>query len=188
MELYLIRHTTPAVQQGVCYGQTEVNVTELFLEEAEQVRTKLAGIAPVACYSSPLQRCARLAATLDAGEPQHDARLKEMHFGDWEMQPWDNIPRQELDRWGNDYVDAAPPGGETYGQLHRRATHFLNDLTCSKHVGPVLVVTHAGVIRALLAEVLNLPLREAFRFYLDFGGVTKLRFDGSFPVVAYVNR
>lgn len=190
MELYLIRHTTPAMPPGVCYGQEDVDLAVNFLDEAETVRRKLAGVAPAACYSSPLQRCARLASILNSveSEPLHDARLMELHFGAWETKAWNDIPRHELDRWGQQYVDEAPPGGETFRDLHRRAAGFMQDLLQQPFDGPVLAVTHAGVIRALLAEVLGMPLASVFRFHLDYGSVTKLHFHDNLPTVAYVNR
>lgn len=188
MQLYLIRHTTPAVPPGVCYGQSEIDVAASFADEIAAIRAKLTGLSPAACYSSPLQRCARLASALGFGEPRHDERLKELHFGSWEMQAWDTIPRHELDRWGRFHVNEAPPGGETFADLHRRAKEFLHDPTVRQHTGPVLAVTHAGVIRALLAEALNLPLNEAFRFHLDYGSITKLSLKEPMPAVSYVNR
>lgn len=188
MELYLIRHTTPGIASGICYGQSDVALAEGYAQEAAHVCAKLAGVAAAACYSSPLQRCARLAERLGAGEPRHDERLQELHFGAWEMQPWDAIPRHELDRWGESYVNAAPPGGETFADLHRRATTFLRDLIDCRHSGPVLAVTHAGVIRALLAEVLALPLQQTFRFHLDYGSVTQLQIGTSSATVGWVNR
>lgn len=188
MELYLIRHTTPDIPSGVCYGQAEIGLAASFADEAAAVRRKLAGVTPSACYSSPLQRCARLADILNLGAPQHDARLQELHFGAWEMQAWEAIPRHELERWGNGYVDEAPPGGETFAELHRRACAFLHELAAKEHAGAVVAVTHAGVIRALLAEVLHLPLTEAFRFHLDYGGVTHLHVNGAIPAVGCVNR
>lgn len=188
MELYLIRHTTPGIASGICYGQSDVALAEDYVREVDQVRAKLASVAVAACYSSPLQRCARLAERLGAGEPRHDERLQELHFGAWEMQPWDAIPRHELDLWGERYVDCAPPGGETFAALHRRAQGFLHDIAGRGHPGPVLAVTHAGVIRALLGEVLALPLQQTFRFHLDYGSITQLCLDGARPVVGYVNR
>jgi alpha-ribazole phosphatase len=187
VELYLIRHTTPDVAAGVCYGQAEIGLAASFAEEVVALKHKLAGLLPTACYSSPLRRCALLAAEL-VSTPQYDERLKELAFGAWEMQPWQDIPQAVLEQWGEDYVNVAPPGGETFGELHRRAAHFLQELFLRQHAGQVLVVTHAGVIRALLAEALNLPLQEVFRFHLDYGGVTQLQLGKSVPVVAYVNR
>ena len=52
----------------------------------------------------------------------------------------------------------------------------------------MVAVTHAGVIRALLAHALKLPLENVPGFHLDFGGVTKLVMSTSHINVAYVNR
>jgi alpha-ribazole phosphatase len=39
--IFLIRHTTPAVAKGICYGQTDLDITESFVEEAEAIRGHL---------------------------------------------------------------------------------------------------------------------------------------------------
>jgi alpha-ribazole phosphatase len=66
--IYLIRHTTPAVARGICYGQTDLEVTGSFHEEAEVIRQHLpADIGPV--YSSPLNRCTLLAKELFPDRP-----------------------------------------------------------------------------------------------------------------------
>ena len=188
MQLYLIRHTTPAVPPGVCYGQSDVDVASTFIDEVERVRGKIAHVTPSATYSSPLSRAAKLAAGLKLGPARHDARLMELDFGAWEMQAWDDIPREQLDRWGSDYTRTAPHGGETYVELHRRVTEMLQELRAQHHGESVVVVTHAGVIRALLAEVLGMPLTEVFRFHLDYAGVTLLQFAEGLPSVGFVNR
>jgi alpha-ribazole phosphatase len=188
MQLYLIRHTTPAVPPGICYGQADVDVAATFLDEMGVVRAKIAGISPVASYSSPLLRAARLASGLRLSGTQHDVRLMELYFGDWEMRAWDDIPREHLDRWGQAYTHIAPPGGETFTELHGRATAFLREITARYQGHDVLAVTHAGVIRALLAEALNLPLAEVFRFHLDYGSVTQFKLGDAVPAIGYVNR
>ena len=90
--------------------------------------------------------------------------------------------------WATRFVEHAPPGGESFQDLYRRATAFYTDCA-ERHPGQtVLVVTHAGVIRALLAHALKLPLENVPGFHLDFGGVTKLTVSGPHLNVAYVNR
>lgn len=187
MELYLVRHTRPEVLAGICYGHAELDVCNGFHEEAAVVREKLVGIVPTAFYTSPQLRCRKLAEALPFGEARHDARLKELHFGEWEMQPWDAISREDLDRWGANFVDIAPPGGESFNDLYRRASAFFADCA-SAHRGQVIAVTHAGVIRSLLAHALNLSLQHVPNFQLDFGGVTKLAISGPYIHVAFVNR
>lgn len=187
MDLYLVRHTTPRVPAGVCYGRTDLDVHDDFAEQLASIQQKLAGIQPVACYSSPLLRCRKLAAALGFGEPQHDDRLQELHFGDWEMQPWDDIPRATFDHWSENFVERAPPSGETFHSLHQRAHAFYQECA-SKHVGPVVLVTHAGVIRALLAHALRLPLGNVPGLHLDYGSVSKIIGTEPFLKAAFVNR
>ena len=77
-----------------------------------------------AVYTSSLQRCVKLAQALNMVEAKQDNRLQELHFGDWELQAWDNIPRDIFDRWAHDYANIAPPNGETFSQLQQRGIHF----------------------------------------------------------------
>lgn len=163
---------------GICYGQTDVGLPDSFDEEARIIRNKLADIRAAACYSSPLQRCLRLATALGWREPHVDPRLMELHFGAWECLAWEEIPRQEMDYWGKNFVTVAPPGGESFAELEYRARTFLSELLIRHHDDCVAVVTHAGVIRALLAQALGMSLQEVFRIRLDYGGTTRLGYDG----------
>ena len=68
MDIYLIRHTAPLVDKGICYGQTDLDVTDSFEAELEQIRPHIPGdIKKV--YSSPLQRCLKLATALFPNQP-----------------------------------------------------------------------------------------------------------------------
>ena len=188
MELYIVRHTTPAIQPGICYGHAELDLHVDADKEIAEVCDKLADVQPAAFYTSPLLRCRRLAEALPWGEAQQDERLKELHFGDWEMQRWDAIPREIFDFWAMRFVEHAPPGGESFQDLYQRASAFFTECA-QKNAGlTVVAVTHAGVIRALLAHALKLPLENVPGFHLDFGGVTKLVMSASHINVAYVNR
>jgi len=63
-EIYLIRHTTPLVAKGICCGQTDLDITDSFKEEAAIIRQHLPeNMGSV--HSSPLQRCSRLAIQND---------------------------------------------------------------------------------------------------------------------------
>ncbi|MDP3679008.1 MAG: histidine phosphatase family protein, partial [Methylotenera sp.] len=93
MNLHLIRHTSLSIPAGICYGQSDVDVSLDFDIECNVLAKKLALIQFDAVYASPLQRCTKLAHALNLGKTQTDERLKELHFGDWEMQAWDSIPR-----------------------------------------------------------------------------------------------
>ncbi len=187
MKLTLIRHTSLQIPSGICYGQTDVDVGENFWVEANQLKTKLINKKFDAIYSSPLQRCLKLSNALNLGDATEDARLKELHFGDWEMQAWDDIPRDKFDVWANDYANLAPPNGESFGQLQNRALNFLQQLKQKNTGKHILVVTHGGLIRALLAHILNMELKGLFRFNIDYASVTELDFNSTVPKINFVN-
>lgn len=197
MQLLLIRHTTPQVPAGICYGQSDIDVAASFNEEfiaivAKLNSLKLGGSEFHAIVSSPLQRCTKLAyalnVTLDLGNINEDDRLKELNFGDWELQAWDGIPRAEFDRWADDYANTTPPNGETFAELHKRSKAFILEMSEYSAKKNIIVITHGGLIRAMLAEVLQIPLKHLFRFQIDYGSLTHLTFDGVAPRIICVNR
>lgn len=188
--IYLIRHTTPAVARGVCYGQTDLDVTETFRAETGVIRQYLpAGIGPV--YSSPLKRCTMLARELFPDQPlQLMDGLMEIHCGEWEMQPWDDLPKEEVDPWMTDFVQIRIPGGESYLDLHQRVTRCWDAISAdatregaTREGGTrghdsradAAIVAHGGVIRSILSGITDTPLIDSFkRFSLYYGCVIRL--------------
>ena len=122
MQLFLIRHPQPDVAAGICYGQTDLALPKHQHHQLGIIAQTLQQQLPseFVVYTSPLQRCRLLAEQLHAS-PLVDDRLKEMHFGEWEMQAWDALPRDQLDAWAQDPLHYVVPGGESVAQLHARA-------------------------------------------------------------------
>jgi alpha-ribazole phosphatase len=163
MHLYLIRHPKPEVAPGICYGSTDLRVSQ---EECDRVVADVSASLPrsIPVFSSPLQRCRRfaerLAATLGSTPVILDARLPEMHFGTWEMRSWSSIPREEVDAWTDDLITYRPGGGETVLELASRVYAFYQDVQ-QQADGHAVVVSHAGTMRFLRAFQTGLPLEEA---------------------------
>ncbi|APA00151.1 alpha-ribazole phosphatase [Flavobacterium commune] len=171
MEVYLVRHTETVCEKGICYGQTDVALKEPYLEQFEYIKSQIPVDAIV--YSSPLLRCVQLANYL-APSIITDSRLMEMHFGDWEMKKWDAIPEADFTPWMTDFVNVAVPNGESFVDLHHRVSDFLTADFIKNTSKPIVLVTHAGVIRSILCTISNLPLKDAFTNKVDFGDVIKL--------------
>lgn len=174
IRLWLVRHLPPAVAQGVCYGQTDLPLQTPLAQQSETVnalRDQLPKTVPV--FSSPLLRCAELAAVLDAAY-MPDSRLQELCFGDWEMQSWENIGPQALDAWANDIAGFRPPNGETGHELQQRALAWLREIS-DRH-DEVIVVTHAGVMRVLQAHHQALPGTAWLTLRYDYGQLVCLDF------------
>lgn len=171
--IYLIRHTTPLIEKGMCYGQTDIAVTDTFHEEAEAIKPLIPGAIELV-YSSPLLRCTLLAEHLF---PNHtitlEKNLMEIHCGEWEMQHWDSIPGEVIDPWMKDFVNMPFPGGENYIQLHQRVTSCFEKIASLQK--PVAIVAHGGVLRSILSHITDTPLKESFgAFGLSYGCVVKL--------------
>lgn len=169
MQLCLIRHTR-VLADGLCYGRHNPPLAPSFAIEAEAVKARLAGAAPMAVYSSPAARCRALAEHF-GWRPQYDARLQELDFGHWEGRAWEAIPRAESEHWMADFVHRAPPNGESYAALQVRVVACLSEIR-QHGVEQAVVVSHAGVIRAALAWLHNIPLAQSFtQIHVDYGAV-----------------
>jgi len=182
-EIYLIRHTTPAVAKGICYGQTDLDITESFIEEAARIRQHLPDDIQL-IHSSPLQRCSRLAGHLFPAQPviMHD-ELKEIHCGEWEMKGWDELPKEEVDPWMKDFVHVRIPGGESYEDLHERVTRCFNGIRSEGpgySGGAKAIVAHGGVIRSILSYITGTALIDSFKlFALNYGCVIRINKQGA---------
>lgn len=165
-ELILVRHTRIAVS-GLCYGRMDVPLADSFSAEASQTKALLDDVGAAVYYTSPAQRCLVLARHLTPNA-MPDARLVEMDFGMWEGQTWDAIGEPAISAWAHDFVNLQPPQGESYSQLAQRVGAFLNEMAQHPRV---VVITHAGVIRAAHALLHGIPLADSFAFQPECGGV-----------------
>ncbi len=169
MGLILLRHTKPDVADGTCYGSTDLKPGTNFTSEAETALKNLPWKADQ-ILSSPLIRCASLAGHISAAQNTsasfHDG-LKEMDFGVWEGLRWDSVPIDELNQWANDLLHARPHGGESVHQMQQRALAVLEAEGAWRADTATLVVTHAGVIRAILDHT---GVRDAWVTQTPYGG------------------
>jgi alpha-ribazole phosphatase len=174
MSIYLIRHTTPLIEKGLCYGQLDIDVTDSFPEEAEQIKNVLPSTIEQV-HSSPLIRCHKLASHLFPGrEISLEPSLMELACGEWEGIHWDAIPPEVIDPWMKDFVNVCIPGGESYIEMHKRVTECFTRI--AEGPKPVAIVTHGGVIRSILAHITNTPLVDSFgAFKISYGCVIRLQ-------------
>ena len=187
--IYLIRHTTPSVAPGMCYGQTDLDVAESFPAEVAVIRKYLPATIGLV-YSSPLRRCTLLANELFPGRPLRLAdELMEIHCGKWEMRAWDDLPPEEIDPWMADFVRVRIPGGESYADLHQRVNRCwsaIRQVTAAGAAteragngGDIAVVAHGGVIRSILAAISNTALVDSFKAFSPHYGCVIRVFEAS---------
>jgi len=193
VEIFLVRHTSVICEKNICYGQSDVGLATSSKNDIQSVLKKLTtqnfdlqkNVSSI--YSSSLSRCRHLADAVFNSNYICDDRLMEMNFGEWELKSWDSIDRKCLDNWANDFVNIKCPSGESFKNVYDRSNEFLGELLQSDCKSAVLV-THAGVIRAILCKALGMPLNKAFNIGLDYGSVSKMTINNLIQKVDYVNR
>ena len=160
-----MRHTRPVLGRDVCYGSLDIAVADSFEVDAEAAMATLPAFERI--VSSPLRRARLLAeriAERHGLDLAVDPRVSEMDFAAWEGRPWSEIPREELDAWAADFLDATPHGGESVRIFMRRCREAVDDY--SGHAGDTLVVCHAGVVRAVFARGSD---ADDFKTSIDYG-------------------
>lgn len=173
MKVTLIRHTRVDVAKGICYGQTDVPVAATFHEEAQQTRNHLQGKRFDAVFSSPLTRAKVLAEYCGFKDYSIDSRLMEMNMGDWEMQRYDDIKDDNLQKWYDDYMHVATTNGESFPMLYNRVAGFLDELK-RKPYANVAIFAHCGVL--ICAGIYGGLFKEerCFEHAVDYGGIEEI--------------
>ncbi|MFJ2538553.1 MULTISPECIES: alpha-ribazole phosphatase family protein [unclassified Pseudomonas] len=130
--------------------------------------------------SSPLQRCARFAAEL--GEQlnlpvQLDKDLQELHFGAWEGQSAAALMETDAEALGLFWADPygfTPPQGEPVSDFSARVLAAVARLQAAYAGERVLLISHGGVMRLLLAQARGLPREQLLNVEVGHGALFSL--------------
>lgn len=182
--VHLLRHgSVQGMEQRIVRGQLDEPLSSAGRDESAALARWFARHEPRPdrIVSSDLVRCRELAGLVAkaCGAPlELDPRLREQSMGRWEGLTWAEITAAEPDTvraYWNDYFHVQPSGGESFQELTVRVATFWNELL-ARHAGErVVVVTHIGVIRVLLCELLGVPGEEALRFAPAIASHTSLQ-------------
>lgn len=157
--------------EGRIMGQKNSPLTAKGEQQAVAIGERLKAYSISALYSSDLGRTMQTAqAIANAGglEIVQEKGLREIHMGDWQGLTRQEIAQQYPTEWqayqGPDQYTYQTPNGESHAQKSVRTVETLNRLT-DQHPGETIVmVSHAGIIRAVFEYVLNLPPLNRDRF------------------------
>lgn len=129
--------------------------------------------------SSPLKRCREFAESLvTQGELSFSVEddLREMSFGDWDGCEIERIwqdSESEVQAWSDDPSMHTPPNGEPIKDVLARVVSFYSELLRVHKSKHVLLVTHGGIIRVMLAHLLNMPMSSVNRFDVPYASLTR---------------
>ena len=163
LTVLLVRHAQSTWNDaGRIQGQADPPLSARGRRQCAQLHRGLRGVPIDQVFSSDLERAMRTAAALPSRAPLvATAQLREVDLGDWEgatqadlrggwphlFAAWQSSPSWDL-----------VPGGEGQAAFETRAWGALQDcLGSAKGARAIALVTHIGVIRALLSRLLRLP-------------------------------
>ncbi len=188
--LLIVRHGRTAWNiDGRFQGQLDIPLDEVGQEQAAAVAHRLAQERPVALYASDLSRAWQTARSIQnaiaattATEPSPplilEPRLREMHFGEWQGLTYAEIQACQpaaLAAWEADWLNNAPPGGETLEQLVERVRDIYQEILAAHPDGTVMLVGHGGALQTLICLALGLPPERFWQLQLDNTGIADLR-------------
>ncbi len=189
--LWLVRHgSTDWNMERRYQGQSDIPLAPLGRAQARWVGRRLRLEHITAIYSSDLQRARETAAII----AQHcslqqsvivSPAWREMSFGEWEGLTYAQIADQYHHHLGffSNPIDHSPPGGEPLLQLVQRVRTAFTQLaqdrakqTDPTNQGDIVLVSHAGALRALLCSLLGIPLECQHRLRFDHGSLSAIDF------------
>lgn len=180
----LMRHGEPV--GGSRYrGQIDDPLSDLGWQQMRDAA--LDNIPWQAIISSPLIRCSAFAeelAEINDLPIDLDARLKEIGFGVWEGMTRCQLRADDPDiirRFFRDPIANRPQGAELLTDFQHRISASIEDVVSRYSGRHVLVVAHAGVIRAAMSYVLGSPIENMFRIKVSNAAITRLQFTSGSP-------
>ena len=190
--ILLVRHAT-AEGHGRFQGQRDVSLSSAGRRELPRLCENCSHHLIRAVYASDLRRARETAEAVARNfrlEVQVRPELREMNFGQWEGLSWNQIARRYprlAKLWVKRFPNQAVPGGEPIGQFRRRISAEVRKIVAANRGQCALIVTHAGVIRFVLAKVLGLPARNLFRLAQDSCALNVIDFLEGGTVVQCIN-
>jgi alpha-ribazole phosphatase len=191
--IWLIRHGEPAGVRGRCYGKLDVGLSAAGRAQMERTAECLRAEHFDAIYASPRVRTmesARILAGVHTCGCQEEAGLCEIDFGDFEGLTYDEIAARfpEVYRqWMDSPAEVQFPNGESFAAMRLRVLRAFEAIRRNSEGHTVAIVIHGGVIRVLLAWVLEMPDRCLFRLAQDYAAMNLVVWTEEVPMVQAVN-
>jgi broad specificity phosphatase PhoE len=184
LHLLLVRHgeTSWNVEHRLQGQRSDLPLTDRGCAQAATLAHFLKSWKIAAAYRSDSRRARQTAKMicdargLSLVETQS---LRELDFGDWEGLTHDEAQEDDAERiraWEQDPLNWAPPGGESLERLACRVRSFVERLLGEHADETVLLVSHSGPLRVLLATSLGLAPTDYWRLRIAPGSLSELHF------------
>lgn len=190
--LLLIRHGVTASTGSRLGGRTDTALSDTGRQQAKEVGTRIAALPVRAIYASPLTRTwqtAEIIGQVVGVSPTACEGLLEIDYGRWTDRPLKAVARTRM--WP--VIQALPslasfPDGETIRRAQLRAADAVEQLVARHRRSMIVAISHADVIKAVVAFYLSLPLDAFQRLHVSPASVSVLQLSpGGRPVLLRFN-
>jgi probable phosphoglycerate mutase len=193
-QVLLIRHAVnDFVKTGRLAGWTPaVHLNDEGRGQAEALGARLADAPLAAIYASPLERTMETAQAVGAHHPALTIRVNEgigeVRYGEWEGKAIRELQGRKM--W--QMVQQTPsracfPGGETMRGVQSRAVEAIEALVAVHPKDLIAVVSHADLIKMLIAHYLGMHLDQFQRIVISPASISTLSLEFGRPYVGSVN-
>jgi broad specificity phosphatase PhoE len=196
--LALIRHPEVVDAERLRYfGVTDVALSKQGHRQAERLADFLRHWRIRAVYCSHLQRArypAQLIAERFGLEVNITPELREVNFGRWEGSSYQQMLNDDEQLY-REWLSMSPgfrfPDGESLAEFYQRIMREYNRILASevdtRDGELIVVVTHGGVIKLILADLLGIDWGRVNCIRQDFGALNIIEHQDGYGVVRLMN-
>jgi broad specificity phosphatase PhoE len=149
---YFLRHAETAANVGRLYNPDNDELTQTGKEQCAAAKPFIEKLKVDTVFCSPLARAVDTAHKVGILNPVLIAELTDRGFGEFAGKPYGSFS-EYCQAHGLNKETYVPRNGESMDQLHKRVTHFLDELPR----GDYLFITHAGIIMQVVHERTGRP-------------------------------
>ena len=194
---YLVRHAQTAWNdENRIQGHSDLPLSPLGQQQAKRLAAAFATRHVRGIFTSALQRSQQTAQMIAAGNghgvsPIIERELAEMHLGAWEGLTPDEVDARfqgAYQQWRARPSSVVIPNAEPLEAFRERVRRAVGKILASVDEGEYVIVSHGGVIAALLADALGADYDVLIqRLRLDNAGITAMELGTGLPHVLWIN-
>ncbi|MGM0495993.1 MAG: alpha-ribazole phosphatase [Bacillota bacterium] len=193
-KLVLVRHGETDWNKNSRYqGAVDIKLNQKGKDQAKKLYDYLKDEEFDVIYSSTLKRAYH--TVNDIAEYQNKdvitiADLMEINFGKWEGLTFDEIENDYPElakKWAQDPTCCKPPEGEHIKEVEERVGKAIDMIVNENQDKKILIATHGGIVRIIIAYLLDLPLNRIFSIEVDNVSVSRVKFYKKYPVLKLLN-
>lgn len=183
--LILIRHgQTEWNRLGRYQGQSDIELNETGLKQAQQASERLAAEKIDTIYCSDLKRARKTAEIIASKHNVVDAiqvspLLREMNFGDYEGLTFDQMdPKFQLifsadPSWRSSGPNVRAPNGESIADLSARVEQFIQQIVEHRsQEDTILIAAHGGPLQVMICHFLDIGFEHWWQIRLSGASVS----------------